>query len=93
MSPSLVKSRASDIEYYLKEMCKNQTILRIPFVREFLKLPMNAEEVKDLEEEYVATSTLLCNIGRYFLALLYVAFLCMMRLGFGARFASNEVCV
>ena len=56
MSPSLVKERATNIEYYLKEMCKNETILRIPFVREFLKLPMNAEDVLSLEEEYVATS-------------------------------------
>lgn len=56
MSPSLVKERATNIEYYLKEMCKNETILRIPFVREFLKLPMNAEDVLSLEEEYVATN-------------------------------------
>ena len=52
MSPSLVKERASAIEHYLKEICKNENLLRIPFVREFLKIPMNAEEVKTLAEEF-----------------------------------------
>lgn len=56
MSPSLVKERADVIEEYLKEICKNEELLRIPFVRQFLKLPMNAEEVQSLEAEYEASS-------------------------------------
>lgn len=60
MSPSLVKGRADQIEEYLKEICKNEALLRIPFVRKFLKLPMNSEELKALEAEYEASSESIC---------------------------------
>jgi len=56
MSPSLVRDRANQIEHYLKEICKNPNLLLIPFVREFLKMPMNKEEVQDLEEEFQAST-------------------------------------
>jgi hypothetical protein len=52
MSPSLVKERATGIEHYLKEITKNENLLRIPFVRQFLKIPMTMEEVKELDEEF-----------------------------------------
>ena len=54
MSPSLVKERATGIEHYLKEISKNKNLLRIPFVRQFLKIPMTAEEVQDLDEEFAS---------------------------------------
>lgn len=56
MSPSLVKERANQIEEYLKEIAKNETLLRIPFVRQFLKLPMSAEEVVSMESDFEASS-------------------------------------
>lgn len=56
MSPSLVKERASGIENYLKEITKNENLLRIPFVRQFLKIPMTEDDVKDLDEEFASSS-------------------------------------
>jgi hypothetical protein len=56
MSPSLVKTRSTAIEYYLKEIVKNENLTCMPFVREFLKLPMTKEELADLDEEFEASS-------------------------------------
>jgi hypothetical protein len=56
MSPSLVRERSSLIEFYLREIVKNPNLTRMPFVREFLKIPMNKAELDELEEEFGATS-------------------------------------
>jgi hypothetical protein len=56
MSPSLVRERSSALEFYLKELCKQQELLDIPFVRIFLQLPMNQDQLKELEEGSVPSS-------------------------------------
>jgi hypothetical protein len=61
MSPSLVRERSNLIEFYLREIVKNPNLTRMPFVREFLKIPMNKAELDDLEEEFGASSK--CSAG------------------------------
>lgn len=52
MSPALVKERKSKLEFYFKDLVKDREILREPIVRTFLKLPMNEDEVEDLQSQF-----------------------------------------
>jgi len=67
MSPSLVRERQTKIENYLKEISRDKDLTEEPCVRMFFKLPMNAEEAEQLEDDANAAADpgLLTGYGGY----------------------------
>lgn len=64
MSPSFVRERQELLEEYLKALVKDEAVAREPVTRIFLRLPMNEDEARVIEEAKVGDG-LLTGYGGY----------------------------
>jgi len=65
MSPSFVRDRSEALDLYLKSLVTDENLVKEPVMRIFLRLPMNAEEAKIIEEAPTEGDGLLTGYGGY----------------------------